>query len=70
MLKIVHGLDEWSDGRELKETAASWNLKLYNLPSIPLVKFARPTDQVRKGGLDGDGDLGVFSIHRRLRPRI
>lgn len=70
MLKIVHGFDEWLDMRELKETAASLNMKLYSLPSVPLVKFAKPTDQVRKWGLDGDGDLGVLSIHRWLRPRI
>lgn len=44
MLKIVHGFDEWSDMRELKEMAASLNLKLYSLPSVPLVTFARPTD--------------------------
>lgn len=44
MLKIVYGFDEWLDLRELKETAASLNLKLYILPSVPPVKFARSTE--------------------------
>lgn len=51
MLKIVHGFDEWLDMREFKETAASLNLKLYSLPSVPLVKFARPAETREGSGV-------------------
>lgn len=70
VLKTVHGFEEWLDLRELKETAASLNWNYAASPLFHLLSLQGLQRPGKEVGLDGDGDLGVFSIHRGLRPRI